>query len=78
MICAHSAASFNGGTVGNVPPTASQNFSSMQQCASTPKFSLNLSDIEESIRSFDGNGNLPVNVWLEELEETALCIGMIS
>ena len=40
----------------------------------SPKFSLHFHDIVESIRSFVIYGNLPVNVLLEEFEETASII----
>lgn len=46
-------------------------YSMQQYNSSTPKFSLNFRDIEESVRIFDGTGNLSVNVWIEEFEETA-------
>ena len=48
-----------------------QNLSYSMQQYNAPKFSLHFRDIEESIRTFDGTDKLPVNVWIDEFEETA-------
>ena len=48
---------------------------SMQQCnVSTfnmPRFAINFRDIEDSMRTFDGSGNLPIMVWINEFEPLA-------
>lgn len=37
---------------------------------SMQRFAINYRDIEESIPSFDGDGNMPIESWIEEFDET--------
>ncbi|XP_075164706.1 uncharacterized protein LOC142237219 [Haematobia irritans] len=36
-----------------------------------PRFTMNFRDIEDTIRTFDGSGELSVGAWIEEFEENA-------
>ena len=38
-------------------------------------FTMSFTDIEDSIRSFDGANVLPIRTWIEEIEETAVLMG---
>ncbi|XP_065355311.1 uncharacterized protein LOC135949685 [Calliphora vicina] len=44
-------------------------------CMNMQRFAINYRDIEDSIPSFDGDGNMPIDVWIDEFEETSSIMG---